>query len=199
MDANNRPLSKYLQRRVIAAFANQLTASEAARVLRINRNTINRYYRLLRERIAEYEWNRQRAAGLPETALANTPEPAPAQAVLALAEHRGHWVARWVPQRVAKSLQGRFGIGRALVANGWNRVDGLVIDGHELVAHTPTVRESLKRCWQQARTLIAQYYGVRAEHAALYLREVEFRLNTRREEMEGLLWNLLNNPRAALR
>jgi hypothetical protein len=99
METNNRPLSKYLQRRVVAAFANQQTATEAARLLCINRNTINRYYRLLRERIAEYETASQRAAGVPATAFAHLPDPAPADAVLALAEHSGALAlgVRWWP------------------------------------------------------------------------------------------------------
>jgi transposase-like protein len=84
------------------------------------------------------------------------------------------------------------------VANGWNKVDSLVIDGHHLVAPTPSTRERLLRRWQQARTLIAQYYGLKSEHAALYLREVEFRLNTQRDDMEALLWNLLNSRKPLL-
>ena len=48
-------LSKYYKRKIIFCFALELTATQTAMLLKISRNTINRYYRVIRECIAEYE------------------------------------------------------------------------------------------------------------------------------------------------
>ena len=49
-------LSKYRQRKVVEAFCADLTATQAAKLLRLNRNTVNRYFRLFRERIRDQTW-----------------------------------------------------------------------------------------------------------------------------------------------
>ena len=48
-------LSKYRQRKVVEAFCADLTATQAAKLLRLNRNTVNRYFRLFRERIRDQQ------------------------------------------------------------------------------------------------------------------------------------------------
>ena len=48
-------LSRYRQRKVVEAFCADLTATQAAKLLRLNRNTVNRYFRLFRERIRDQQ------------------------------------------------------------------------------------------------------------------------------------------------
>ena len=48
-------LPKYRQRKVVEAFCADLTATQAAKLLRLNRNTVNRYFRLFRERIRDQQ------------------------------------------------------------------------------------------------------------------------------------------------
>lgn len=45
---NNSPLSRYQQKKILRAFAHELTAVQASNMLEFNRNTINRYYRFFR-------------------------------------------------------------------------------------------------------------------------------------------------------
>ena len=52
---SSKKISRYYKRKIIFCFALELTATQTAKLLKINRNTINRYYRLIREHIAEYE------------------------------------------------------------------------------------------------------------------------------------------------
>ncbi|MCE3008866.1 MAG: IS1595 family transposase, partial [Bacteroidetes bacterium] len=42
---NNSKLGGYKQKKILQAFALELTATQASSLLQINRNTINRYYR----------------------------------------------------------------------------------------------------------------------------------------------------------
>ena len=44
-------LSKYKIKKILGVFCNDLNASVAAQILKLNRNTVNRYYNLFREAI----------------------------------------------------------------------------------------------------------------------------------------------------
>jgi hypothetical protein len=48
-------LSPYKLRKILHCFCEDLTATQTARVTGINRNTVNRYYRIFREKIAAYQ------------------------------------------------------------------------------------------------------------------------------------------------
>ena len=56
-------LSAYRQRKVIEAFCADLTATQTAKVLNLNRNTVNRYYRLFREAIRDHQRRRMEKMG----------------------------------------------------------------------------------------------------------------------------------------
>ena len=48
-------LSRYRQRKLVSLFCADLTATQAALVGGYNRNTVNRYYRIFRERIRAHQ------------------------------------------------------------------------------------------------------------------------------------------------
>ena len=48
-------LSRYKQLKLLRCFCEDLTASQTSRLLDLNRNTVNRYYRLFREKIAAHQ------------------------------------------------------------------------------------------------------------------------------------------------
>jgi transposase len=48
-------LSHYTIKKILKNFCLELTAVQTAKILRVNRHTVDRYYQLSRERIAEYE------------------------------------------------------------------------------------------------------------------------------------------------
>jgi transposase len=48
-------LSPYQVKKILHCFCEDLTATQTARVTGINRNTVNRYYRLFRQKIAAYQ------------------------------------------------------------------------------------------------------------------------------------------------
>ena len=52
---SSNKLSKYYKKIIIKCFALELTTTQTAKLLKINRNTINRYYRIIREYIAARE------------------------------------------------------------------------------------------------------------------------------------------------
>jgi len=48
-------ISKYKIRKILQCFANELTATQAAKMVGVNQNTAERYYNIFREKIAEYQ------------------------------------------------------------------------------------------------------------------------------------------------
>jgi len=48
-------LSDYTIKKILKNFCIELTATQTAKLMNINRHTVDRYYRIFRERIAEYE------------------------------------------------------------------------------------------------------------------------------------------------
>ena len=48
-------LSTYNMKKLLRCFCEDLTATQTANLMDINRNTVNRYYRLFREKIAAYQ------------------------------------------------------------------------------------------------------------------------------------------------
>ena len=52
-------LSRYKIKRIILCFAEDITASSASKILRINRNTINAYYNEIREKILQHSLKEQ--------------------------------------------------------------------------------------------------------------------------------------------
>ncbi len=50
----NKPLSDYKKKKLIESFCDELTATQAAHRLNLDRNTVNKYFRRIRECIAGY-------------------------------------------------------------------------------------------------------------------------------------------------
>ncbi|HZV69019.1 MAG TPA: hypothetical protein VFG10_05720 [Saprospiraceae bacterium] len=50
----NKPLSAYKKKKLIESFCDELTATQAAHRLNLDRNTVNKYFRRIRECIAGY-------------------------------------------------------------------------------------------------------------------------------------------------
>jgi transposase-like protein len=50
----NKPLSAYKQKKLIESFCDELTATQAAHRLNLDRNTVNKYFKRIRECIAGY-------------------------------------------------------------------------------------------------------------------------------------------------
>jgi len=48
-------LSDYTIKKILRNFCVELTATQTAKLMNINRHTVDRYYQIFRERIAEYE------------------------------------------------------------------------------------------------------------------------------------------------
>ena len=51
-------LSDYKKKNILRCFREDLTATQTSRLTGINRNTVNRYYKIFRQRISDYSENK---------------------------------------------------------------------------------------------------------------------------------------------
>jgi transposase len=204
-------LSRYLMRKIISCFALELTATQTARLMRINRNTVNRYYRLLREAIAhfqdqevarlaaEIEPTRNHSRGREALACpvkSGTP-------VYGFLGREGKVYTQVVPEISAQILRSfvkqRPRDGRLALADGCKRYDGFIFDHYEhiRVAHTngstnggQRHKNGIESFWSYYKNRLSKYCGINPRHFHLHLKECEFRFNHRTQSIEPMLFEL---------
>jgi transposase len=198
-------------RKIISCFALELTATQTARLMRINRNTVNRYYRLLREAIAhfqdqevarlaaEIEPTRNHSRGREALACpvkSGTP-------VYGFLGREGKVYTQVVPEISAQILRSfvkqRPRDGRLALADGCKRYDGFIFDHYEhiRVAHRngstnggQRHKNGIESFWSYYKNRLSKYCGINPRHFHLHLKECEFRFNHRTQSIEPMLFEL---------
>ena len=139
-------LSKYKIRKILELFLRDLNASVAAQILRLNRNTVNRYYNLFRKAIFrdslsllekelgvfeadESYFGARRVRGRRgRGAAGKTP-------VFGLLKRDGKVIVSLVKncskEELMPIIQGRILEGSTIYTDGWKAYDGLILNGYE--------------------------------------------------------------------
>ena len=196
----NNKLSKYYKKKIIKCFILELTATQTAKLLKINRNTINRYYRIIRECIATYEDHLiHQFAGeieLDESYFGghhkgnigrSTKSKIP---VFGILKRNGFVYTQIVPDVSARTLKTiikqRVRNGSIVYSDSWKSYNGLVFYGYEhiRISHDKELVDSdrnhingIESFWSYVKNKLSKYYGIRPKYFYLYLKEFEFRFN----------------------
>ena len=207
-------LSKYKIKKIIECFSEDITASSAAKILKINRNTINAYYNRFRELIFEYsQKERKREIGefeLDESyfgahrirgkrgrgAAGKTP-------VFGLLKRNGKVFVTVVPncsrEELMPIIQGKILEGSTIHTDGWKAYDGLILNGynHYRVFHHENEFargkshvNGIESFWSYAKRRFAKFNGLSNEKFLLHLKETECRFNHREENFGALVASL---------
>ena len=208
-------LSDYKVKKIMMYFCVDITASKSAVLLGINRNTINRYYNLFREKIfissfenehsssGEFEidesyFGAKRVRGKRgRGAAGKTP-------VFGLLKRNGQVYVQVVENCSRDSLmpiiQGKIVGGSTIHTDGWKAYDGLILNGydHYRVYHSKNEFargrahvNGIESFWSFAKRRLSKFNGLTDEKFFLHLKECEFRFNCRFEkDMFPFLWNL---------
>lgn len=200
-------------RQILQCFCLDLTASDTAEISSLSRNSINRLFTQIRQRIfalTQSELEGQKFAGVFECdesyfgakrvrgkkgrgAAGKTP-------VFGLLK-RGEHVYVKVVQNCSKAqlmpiLQGKVLEGSVINTDGWRAYDGLVVNGydHYRVFHS---RDEFARgkChingiesfWSFAKRRMAKFNGLTDERFYLHLKETEWRWNHKSDNIYKLL------------
>lgn len=212
---NRSKISEKKFREIIRLFALDLDASQIANISDLNRNTINRYLKEIRQRIAEYCTQSSPLCGEVEIdesyfgarrikgkrgrgALGKT-------IVFGIFKRNGKVYTEIVPNCARKTLQavirGRIELESIIHSDGWRGYDGLVDLGykkHFRVNHGSNefVQEKshingIESFWGYAKTRLSRFRGMSKSTFHLHLKECEFRFNHRGQNLYVLLLKIV--------
>ena len=205
-------------REIVRCFAADLTALQTAELTGLNRNTINRFYRGLRERILIACEQQRPLFGVIEVdeswfgakrvkgkrgrgAYGKT-------TVFGIFEREGQVYTEIVPDASKATLQGiiRGKVDPTSIINtdGWRGYNGLVDlgYGHFRVDHSKDEFargrvhiNGIEGVWGLAKVRLAKFKGIKKSTLHLYLKETEWRYNNRSSDKVRLLLSYLReNP-----
>ena len=209
----NKPLSKYKKRKIIECFSLELTATQTARLLKINRNTINKYYLRIRQSIAlhqeqqmkqfhgEIELDESYFGGKHKGNVGrSTKSKIP---VFGILKRNGKVYTQIVPDVSSRTLKAiiksKIKEGSIIYSDSWKSYDGLVFHGfdhHRINHYFEYVNEKnhhingIESFWAFAKTKLTKYYGIRPKYFYLYLKECEYRFNNRNKNLAQLTWEI---------
>jgi len=204
-------LSDYKVKKLLRCFCEDLTATQTTNLVKINRNTVNRYYKLFRQRIAVFQERQAQKFGfageieLDESyfggknkgkrgrGTAKTP-------VFGLFKRNGHVYTQIIKNasssEIRPIIKRLIKPGSKLITDQWRAYDGLVVNGYEhfRINHQKnysnkkgTHINGIESFWSFAKRRLARFNGISAKNFYLHLQECEFRFNERNNLYDKLL------------
>lgn len=209
--SNRSRISETKFREIIRHFSLDLDAQKTALLINLNRNTINRYFSLIRQRIAEK--CEQDSPFLGEVEVDESYFGAKRikgkrgrgasgkTIVFGIFQRGGKVYTEIVPDCAKATLQGvirgRVDLESIIHSDGWRGYNGLVDIGYKkhYRVHHGNDEFARGRChingiesfWSFAKNRMIKFYGIRKSHFYLYLKECEFRFNHRHENLYEIL------------
>ena len=214
---NRAKITEVKFRQLIKLFVHDLDAQKIASLTNLNRNTVNRYLNLIRERIAEHCELQSPFRGEIEVdesyfggkrikgkrgrgAYKKTP-------VFGILKRGGKVYTEVVPDCAKSTLQGiirgRVDPGSIIHSDGWRGYDGLVDLGfkkHYRVSHGQNEFargrshiNGIESFWAFAKNRLLKFHGIAESTFYLHLKECEFRFNNRNEDIYLLLLKMFRD------
>ena len=198
-------LSRYKIKKIIEYFSEDLRASSAAKILKLNRKTVNSYYNEFRSLILEHSLREQEKElgefELDESyfgarrvrgkrgrgAAGKTP-------VFGLLKRNGKVFVTIVP-----IIQGKILEGSTIHTDGWKAYDGLILNGytHYRVFHHENEFargkshvNGIECFWSYAKRRFSKFNGLTDDKFILHLKESEARFNHRDDDFAAFVAKL---------
>ena len=191
--------------KILLLFSEDLTATKTARLLDLNRRTVDRYFAIFREKIYKYTCTENiKTSGVFECdesyfgakrvrgkrgrgAAGKTP-------VFGLLKRNGKVYVKIVrncsKEQLMPIIQGKVLEGSIVNTDGWKSYDGLILNGytHHRVYHSKDEFargkchvNGIESFWSFTKRRLAKFNGIAAHKFLIYLKECEFRWNYRGE------------------
>ena len=191
-------LIKKRMKKVTNCFAAGLTALNTSQKLKLHRNTVNKYYRLIREAIVQYQneqyniyakrsraeryyigWNKNK--GL---CLGHEPGSIVYEAFV-------HNERVYIESFKETTRQNIVDAGEAAAyGNGNDYYKGL--KQLDIEAVSDNIDEStIRNFYTYAKGRLTRFYGVKPKYTYLYIKELEFRFNNRNKNISKLVWRVV--------
>lgn len=203
-------------RRLLRAFAMDLTASDAARLTGISLRSVNAIYLKIRRRVAAYCEEQSPYSGEveldesyfgPRRIRGKRGRGAGGKTIVfGVFKRNGHVYTEIVPDAKKKTLlqvvRGRVALDSVVHTDGWRAYDGLVDLGYEkhyrvqhadneFVGQGSNHINGIESFWAYAKLRLSRFKGLPKHTFYLHLKETEFRFNNRREDIYKRLLKLL--------
>ncbi len=208
-------ISERKYREIVKYFVYDFSSTQIAELVDINRNTVNRYITLMRERIALFQEQTGELGGeveLDESYFGGKRK----------GDKRGRGVTNKVPVFGIKKRDGKVytqiikNASRAQIlpvikriinkdatiyTDGWRAYDGLVLDGykHYRINHSKEFSNrrgnhinGIENFWGWSKMRLAKFRGVSRKSFYFHLKECEWRFNNREKSKKELYGTLLS-------
>ena len=215
--ANRSKISEHKFRQIIRYFAVDLDASQITKLVALNRNSVNRYLRAVRERIAEFCETQSPFSGEIEVdesffgarrIKGKRGRGASGKTIVfGILKRNGKVYTEIVPDCSKATLQGvirgRVTLDSVIYSDGWRGYNGLVdvgygkhfrIDhGRNEFAKGSTHVNGIEGFWGFSKTRLSRFRGMSKSTFYLHLKECEFRFNYRDQDLYQLLIKMIKN------
>lgn len=177
-------LSKYYIKKLIGCFAEELTATETARKLKINRNTVNKYYRMVREAVADYQsvQHGRHGLGLPKQAIPFYWHKSTGLSLVYHPESTLFWVNVFNQNVFLEQTQSEDERWKELVRQIEASGNDVGIERNNYLT---------QNFYSYAKDQLTKFYGVKEPYTFMYLKELEFRFNNRDKDLSKFLLRIL--------
>ncbi|PSJ74230.1 hypothetical protein C7N43_25055 [Sphingobacteriales bacterium UPWRP_1] len=204
MRTNN--LSKRRVKRIVSCFASGLTAIDTSYKLKLHRNTVNKYYRQIREAIAEHETDKVKHLPIDEQTLLyplfwhkneglclTTEENSTEEDLLVFGvtvhdekiyvlSNHGNAKTETLPMKQLRPDAANF-------TSPENATDNPAITNTEdILNNLPPL---ISRFYHYSKEKLTKFYGVKPQYTFLYLQELEFRFNNHDTNISNIIIKLL--------
>ena len=204
-------LSEYQIKKILRCFGDELTATQTAKQLHLNRNTIDRYYDIFRRKIAEYEEAQKRkfrgSVEIDESYFGSRhrgdPRGRSTKAkipVVGILKRRGLVYTEIIPDASRRSLMpviaGLIQKSKSnIYTDKWKSYDGLVLSGykHHRINHSKEFVKyhnhinGIESFWSYVKRKMRKHNGIPKHKFYLYLKESEFRFNHRGKNLPEIM------------
>ncbi len=202
-------------RQLVKLFALDLEANKIAILTGLNRNTVNKYLMMFRQRLAGACRCQKKSCGefeVDESYFGPRRIPGPRgrgagnKTIVVGVLKRGGKVSTEIVPDCSKSqllrvIRGRIGEDSIIHTDSWPGYNGLIDMGykkhyrvrhgdHEFAVGTNHIN-GIESFWSYTKTRLARLHGLRAEYFLLHLKECEFRFNHRNKNFYQVMLKLL--------
>jgi len=213
--AKRSRISEHQFRHLVRLFSVDLEATQIAQLTSLNRNTINRYLKAIRQRLVEFCDAQSPFCGEVEVdesffgarrIKGKRGRGASGKTIVfGIFQRNGHVHTEIVPDckkvTLQQAIRGKVELETIIYSDGWRGYNGLVDVGygkHLRVDHGRdefvkgrTHINGIEGFWGFAKTRLVRFRGMRPETFNLHLKECEFRFNHRGQNLYQLILKIL--------
>jgi len=202
-------LSLYKIKKILFYFSQDLTATQTAVIMKLNRKTINRYYKLFREKIACFSEQENAFEGeieLDESYFGGKHHKGKRGRgsenkipVFGILKRNGKVYTQIIPNSKGETLleivQTKVKPDSVVYTDSFRAYNNLALNGykHHRVNHSKEfVRgknhiNGIENFWSYCKMRLSKFHGLKSEEFYLHLKESEFRFNNRNEDLHKRL------------